>query len=511
MVCVRSLACASAIALFCLIWLVALPVWGEENHLLEGVQVEGNRFFDADRLLAETGLKPDSPFSLQLLETGIEGMLTLYEDNGFPYCKISPGDFTVSEEGGVCFSFLVEEGPQVRITQVQLEGLRCTKREVILREMGADIFGLYCQSRLDAGLERVRRLSFIEDIEKMKLVAGDDPEEGILVVRLRERRSNSLDGMVGYAPGLGYGRGDLFGSLKLAFDNVFGTGRMMRWSWSRKDRYSSHLEFSYREPWVFGLPPTLELKLRQEDRDSAYLRLSSSVGLLFDSAERLSWGLKGGWEKVVPGPAGERQIPDSRKYMLGATLALDLSDRPDNPREGILYRAEIVLARKSNHPTTNLTFEQEPVSSAQLSLDLEHFLPTLRTHTFSVGVHVRDLITDEKPVPLSDQFELGGPASLRGYREGEFVGTTVAWANLEYRFLMKGNSRLYLFADYGHFGRMARTMRDGVLKRISGEKLGYGMGMRVDSKAGVLGVDYGWGEGGSINQGKVHFRLINRF
>lgn len=511
MICLRIPEYRLAILFFCLVWLGGLPALGQKSYLSEELRVEGNRFFDTETLLAETGLHPGLPFDLQRLEGGIERMLSLYEDNGFPYCEISPGDFRVSEDGRVSLSLLVEEGPQVRITEIQPEGLRSTKKEVILREMGKDLCGPFSQSRLEASLKRVERLSFIEKIEDVQLLAGEDPEKGILKVRLRERTNNSVEGMMGYAPGAGNRRGNLFGSLDLSFDNIFGTGRMMHWNWSRRDRHSSYLLFSYREPWVLGFPPTLQLDLEQVDRDSTYLKLSASAKITFDVTRRLSWGLEMGWEKVLPGPAGGSQIPDSRGYLAGVSLSFDLLNRPENPREGVLYRTKVILTRKRNHKTAFLAPERERASSVRLALDLEHFLPTLRMQTLFMGVHLRELFTNQGPVPLSDQFEMGGAGSLRGYREGEFLGTTVAWANLEYRLLLQDNSRIHFFVDYGHYGRVAKIGKNHSLLQISGEKLGYGVGLRVDSRAGLLGADYGLGQGDNINQGKLHFRLINRF
>jgi len=132
-------------------------------------------------------------------------------------------------------------------------------------------------------------------------------------------------------------------------------------------------------------------------------------------------------------------------------------------------------------------------------------------------VHFKGLNTNEKVVPLSDQYKLGGINSLRGYREEEFYGTTVSWVNLEYRFLMEGNSRFFLFTDYGYYERRILSGDSGDFKEISdgkpirGVRLGYGLGLRIDTKAGLLGLDYGLGKGDSFSQGKIHFGVINRF
>ncbi len=513
-----SMRCCMLVLLFFSVCLPGVCAFADEgfNQLdtectSEGVRIEGNKFFDNQELLSEIKLKPSSPYDLNLLEKSIDRILTLYDENGFPYCQISPSHFKISDKGGLYFSFLVEEGPRVKVKEIELVGLKTTKREVILRELGSNPYGFFSQRRVDASMNRLTRLSYMEEVSEVELLAGENPEEGILRITLLEQRNNTFSGILGYAPSAGGREGNLFGSMELVFDNIFGTGRMTRWRWSRKDPHSSHLLFLYREPWVFGLPPTLELKLSQLDYDSTYLQLSFSARLTFSSTGRTSWGLEGGWEKVVPGPAGQAFIADSRKYSLGIICSFDFLDRPNNPRGGLLYAAELGYAQKRNYSTSDFKPEKEKTYQVRSSFDLNHYLPTLKKQTLHVGLHFRSLSTDEDLLPISDQFKLGGINSIRGYREEEFFGTQIAWANLEYRFLMEGDSRLFVFGDYGHFQRNALPESDRVLRRISGGKLGYGFGLRIDSKAGLVGIDFGLGEDDSFSQGKIHFGLTNRF
>jgi len=502
----------------CLLWFLSVPSFAEQGcnmldkvWISDDIKIEGNQFLDTKKLLSQINLKPNSSYSVDLLERGIEGILTLYEEKGFPYCQISPSHFKISEGGRLSFSFLVNEGPRVKIKEIQLEGLKTTKRVVILREMGTEIFGFFSQSRLNAGLKRIERLSYVKQIEEAQLLAEDNPEEGILRITLVERRNNTFSGILGYAPAVGNRKGSIFGRMDLVFDNIFGTGRRTEWSWSRKDPYSSRFLFLYREPWVFGFPPTLELKLSQLDYDSTYLQLSFSAKLLFNSTDRVSWGIEGGWEKVVPGSAGKTYLPDSRKYKMAVIFSVDLLDQPDNPRKGLLYQTEAGYAQKTNHPTSFFIPEKQRTYLINFSFDLNHFIPTLRKQTFLVGLHLKGLSTDEDQVPVSDQFKLGGINSLRGYREEEFFGSKIAWSNLEYRFLLNQSSRFFLFGDYGYFQRKVLSGTDEAVKRISGKKLGYGFGLRIDTKAGLLGIDYGLGENDSFSQGKIHFGVTSRF
>jgi outer membrane protein assembly factor BamA len=244
-----------------------------------GIKVEGNRFFGTEELLSEIDLRPNRPYDVNSLERGIDRILTRYEENGFPYCQISPSRFKISERGGLRLSLVVEEGPRVEVKEVQLEGLKTTKRKVILRELGSGLFGFFCESRVNASLRRLSRLSYIKEVEKAELLAGENPEEGIYRITLVERRNNTFSGILGYAPATGNRKGSFFGRMELVFDNIFGTGRMTRWSWSRKDPYSSQFSFLYREPWVFGFPPTLELKISQSParRDKITFRTAGNT------------------------------------------------------------------------------------------------------------------------------------------------------------------------------------------------------------------------------------------
>ena len=120
---------------------------------------------------------------------------------------------------------------------------------------------------------------------------------------------------------------------------------------------------------------------------------------------------------------------------------------------------------------------------------------------------------DDATLPL-ELFTLGGSESLRGYREDQFRGTVVALASLEYRLLLGRVSRIFPFVDLGYYYRPCTTAAEDDGYRVRTESdivVGYGFGLRVDSRAGVLGLDYGLGRGDGVRDGKVHLRMENLF
>ena len=498
------------------------------------IEIEGNRFFQKQELLSHIMLKPGLTYSDDLLEKSIDRILMLYDENGFPYCEVLPSDFRITDEGKLSFSLEVDEGPRVKINKIEFEGLKNTKEKVIRREsrLQRDSLGFFSQSKVNKSLERLRKLSYIKDIEEVSLLAENDPirglspETAVLKIKLTERRNNSFTGILGYVPSArafktnpssANRNGYLTGKIDLVLDNIFGTGKRVDLNWYKKDPYSSYFAFSYREPWILGLPPTLELGISQTDYDSTYLQISITAGLLFNPLEKISWKAEVGWEKVVPGSAGNAYLFHSRKYKAGVNLTINLLDDLSNPRKGLFHQTQVTYGRKRNYSTADDTPKKEVIYDTKFSLDLEHFLPTFSKQTFMTGIHLRGMTTDEESddpsgvVPFPEQFKLGGINSLRGYREEEFSGTKVAWTNLEYRFLLGRESRFFVFADYGYFFRQARSIEEKILRKISGKKLGYGFGIRIDSRAGLFGIDYGIGEKDRFSEGKIHFGIVNRF
>jgi outer membrane protein assembly factor BamA len=139
-------------------------------------------------------------------------------------------------------------------------------------------------------------------------------------------------------------------------------------------------------------------------------------------------------------------------------------------------------------------------------VDLEVYVPTFRWQTILLGLHGRQVKSNEKYISVSDLFRFGGTSSLRGYREEEFWGEKIAWLNLEYRYLLAPRSRVFLFFDGGYF-----YQKDREQKVIEDYKFGYGFGFRIETRLGVIGIDYGLGEGRGLTSGLVHVGLTNKF
>src|SRR5690606_39734687 len=100
-------------------------------------------------------------------------------------------------------------------------------------------------------------------------------------------------------------------------------------------------------------------------------------------------------------------------------------------------------------------------------------------------------------LPEHERFRVGGAETVRGYDYGEFLGDRMLVFNAEYRFPITDAVQGVVFADAG------RAFKAGDSISLSGLKLGYGVGVRLDTPLGGIRIDYGIGEGG----GRTYFSI----
>jgi outer membrane protein insertion porin family len=140
-------------------------------------------------------------------------------------------------------------------------------------------------------------------------------------------------------------------------------------------------------------------------------------------------------------------------------------------------------------------------------MDFGWYIPVTSRQVLLLGFHGRDCEGDA--IEIGDCYRLGGTLSLRGYRENQFPGTRIAWTNTEYRFLLGGASSFYGFFDSGYFYLPDLTGSGAPL--LQDTRYGYGVGIRLETSLGIIGVSLAYGQGDSFADGKIHIGLINDF
>ena len=481
---------------------VAGPDQGETEEILGGMMVRPGSVYDPVRL-----------------ENDLVAMLRECNNSGHPFCRIVP-EPDWDHPGELRMTVRIDRGPLVRIGNVRGVGNELTRQGVVRKTSGVDPGSLFHRDRIERVPYRLLKSGFFESAGPVIFVRGAAESEIDLEIPLKEARCNSINGLVGYRPPAGESdEGLITGLLDLSFRNLLGTGRAVHVRWQRKDEEVYEFLASYTEPWVFGSDFSLSGSFHQAFLDSTYSQNVITIRTTCDVSDRISMTAGGARVKISPGRRKPSLVPPSRKYEGELSLSLDRADHPLNPSRGIRLSLSLTGALRYNTFTAALdtivrSGLKDRVQLVTLSPGVEFYHPLARRHVMALSIRADILLSDEEVPPLFELFPLGGSESLRGYREDQFRGTVVGLGSLEYRLLLGRVSRIFPFIDVGYCHRPYKgaTLDDGYVVRIESDiAIGYGFGLRIDSRAGVLGMDYGLGRGDGIGEGKVHLRMENVF
>ncbi len=483
--------------------------------IVDSVKVTGLAQSDSNVVIPFFDRLKDRVFNKFDLESGISDALTFFENNGYPFTRIKIGSINFSEDSlrnnySAEIEINVNKEIYCRFDKIEIEGNEKTDDKVITRAIRLRKGEEYSQKIINDIPASLNRLGYFEPVSLPRFFLNSQ-NEGILLIKLKEKETNNFDGIIGYIPGTNPGEsGYLTGLVNINLRNLFGTGRAAAVKWQQYDRHSQLLQLKYLEPWLFGYPFNLTGSLFQRQQDSSYVQRRIEINLEYLASDEISASVFGVTEATIPSIDNSFfTVYNSTSLSAGVNLKIDTRDDPYSPTKGVLFINAYSYGRKKITGPVQYLNPDIPteINQRKISIDLDAFYELFTRQVVSLGLHGRELRSPY--VDVGDLFRLGGTNTLRGYRENQFLGDRIFWSNLEYRLLLARRSFAFVFLDTGYYLRNAEPSLN-VLKS-EGFKIGYGVGFDVDTSLGVLGVSFGLAKGDGFTDGKIHFGLVNEF
>jgi len=466
---------------------------GEEARLdtlvLRGVSSAG-----AAAALADGGLRTGELVTGDVIARGAQALLDMYGTSGRPLAAVRPAGAAI-RPGGIALTLLVDEGPLFRFGDLVVSGNTVTKGRVVAREAGIEPGAVYDAAKVDRVRPRLERLGVFGRVQDP--IVAFDPAAGVAVVgvEVEEAAASRITGILGYDASASGGSGQVTGFVDVALGNIAGTGRRAAAAWERVAAGSTKTSFSYKEPWLLGAPVDIGVAGAQTVRDTVYTTTEGDILVTARMGDRTSVTWSVGGERYAPGAASEFATSSARTS-LGAEF--DATDAPANPTRGMRLAGTVEYAAKEEKESGRKE------RSGTVTLLGEAFLRVRARQVVALAGRLASISSTEEDVPFHEQLTLGGARSLRGYREEQFRGTRTALGTVEYRFLLTRRSRALAFVDAGYYHRGGSNYAKGV-------KLGYGIGLRAETRLGIISLDYGLGEGDGLLDGKLHVGLSREF
>ena len=455
-------------------------------------------------------------FNKYELEGNISNSLAYFENNGYPFAKITVSSVYFYSDSTQCEYFAdvhLTFNKEIisSIDRVVINGNSTTKDYVILRELNIEPGEKYSQKLVDGIPAKLNRLGYFDPVGTPDFYL-DSKNEGVLKINVKEKVTNNFDGIVGYVPAAGSNQnGYLTGMVNVSLRNLFGTGRAASINWQQYAPSSQNLELKYLEPWLFSYPFNFTADLFQRKQDSTYIQRKFEGALEYLASDNLSAAFTFSTEAVIPSQSDSLifTVFNSSSVTTGLNVKVDSRDDPYSPSGGLLFMTSYSFSRKKIYgPAQFITPDISPkINLQRFTFDLDLFYELFDRQITALGVHGRELHASF--FEASDLFRLGGANSLRGYLEDQFLGNRIFWSNFEYRLLLTNRTFGFLFFDTGYYLRSAEPLSN--IETNEGFKQGYGLGFNIETGLGVLRVSFALAKGDTFSKGKIHFGIVNEF
>lgn len=426
-------------------WLVDLGYWDAIVRVDSGslIATIGQQVVLQSIEFGDDTASVGEPFSAEVLENGIRTILNVFQDSGHYYARAQV-EQVMREGNDVRVRVWVQPGPLVRISAIDVTGLTRTDVALIRRTFGIYVGRPLTASLIASAQADFERLDFVVPVDSIQV----QPDPGYTTARLgltvRERPQARIfggGGLQGDAPRTVVWQADL------GFANPFGDGRSFEIHSSRPDRGRSRLSFRYSQPLFLLGRNRLELTLTSRSYDSLYTEIEPAMRLSGSLAPRLTGGVGGYYRRVDHQTA----VPDSRSFGAELFLDRDLREPFRNPATGSRLKGRVAYAYR-RLLSDRAEVPDRTTHDTRTELRLESWSSHIRPFTVFIAADYRGLETAETDLAVSELFLIGGPGSLRGYRNEQFAVQRAVIGTLEIRRRFE-LSFIGLFWDGGYLDR----------------------------------------------------------
>ena len=430
----------------------------------------------------------------------IDGFLSNYENNGYPFAEIIIKNIVPTPQDKIKITLHVNKGEPVNINSFKISGNRVTKESTILKQSNIPKGDIYNKLLVDKIPTKLMRLDIFESVERPELFLNS--EGGLISINVKEAKSLSFDGIVGYIPAESDDQsGEITGQFNILLRNMFGTARKLSILWQRESSKNQTTNIKYTEPFLFTLPLKADVDYLQREYDTLYVQRNIKLANTFNLYSDIQGSLLLQYEQIMPGSESiYSQYIKSNSYSLGLEILFDSRDNIRIPKDGALVRSSAIWGNKKY--SNNV--QSKSVNKINVNADIYNSF--FRNQVLFNSLNSTFVICSN--LDRSDLVYFGGINSIRGYRENQFSASSVIWINNEYRIAFQDNTYIYPFFDVGYYKVEAVT---NLTEGMEDFLYSYGIGFNIATEIGFIRLNFSMGKDDKFSDMKLHFAYRNYF
>lgn len=428
-------------------------------------------------------------------------------DQGYPFARVTffPGKYDGKLLEG---DFQTQKGPEITYDSAFFIYPFKGSKTYLYRALDIEPGAVFSESDYRLLTKKMDRLEAYT-LERQPDIAFEGDKAQVFLA-LVENPTNSFQGIVGLQQ-QSNNESTVVGSLDLELNDLFKSGKQLKFVWERFREASQELEMHYVHPLIFNskVDPVFSFQLLKQD--TTFVTRSSSIGFSTYISPQLQLQVdfeaqNGSLLATELSTVSTSKIADYERSVYSFGLSKGQYRTLNYRRFGCAWDLNIGLGRKTIRKNPALpdafydTIKAE-TNVLQIKGRFNYQLKLGRFQALFHDVRLGYLRNDE--LLTNELFRLGGLTTLRGFDEKVYFTEVFALSRIECRSFFEERSYAYVFFDQAVVGESRAT------------PLGFGLGFALETSSGQFSFALASGSEKiqtlSMANVKAHFGFTSQF
>lgn len=454
-------------------------------------QINLGRFFEGITLKNGEDVQSHSANEMQRL---VQDSLDWYLNNGYPFARIS---LKVGSGAEPIATIQSTKGPEVKWGTIHVKPENIIKEKVLANLLQIKTGTLFSEQQLlQAEMQVAGQLPF-------KLLRSPEwtleQQCAEVYIFLERIKMSSATGIIGLQQNPSTQKNALVGELNLQLQNTWQKNEKFTLHWRSIAPQTQLLKSSLSWPYVGGSSYGLNAGFSLYRRDTSFLELKANIGLTYLLTNNWQFiGVLDYWQSnALTMLATITNFETFSTLSYGVGLQRQKLDFLPNPRKGMQFKATYLVGNKKT---------QNDLLTWRFELEQRYFLPLAKRQVLSLSQEFAHI--ESATLFSNELYRFGGLERMRGFDEEAFFASSLAFAGLEYRFLLDQYAHFLVFTDWA-------WLQNKVLGQQQTAVYAVGLGLVLGSENGQFKLSYGLGtqlgQPLQLNAGKLHVGFISYF
>lgn len=393
-------------------FIITFSIVEGDRYNFGDIGFRGNTVFEDEELKAGMGVKTGEVFQRAKVRDEITRLTEVYGAKGYAFTDVNPviNPDAKTKTAGILFQ--IKEGDLIRIREIRITGNDKTRDNVIRRELRVNEQEIIDTVAMKRSFQRLNNLNFFETVEI--LPKQIEPDKVDLDVKVKEKSTGA------FSIGGGFSTLDrLVAIADITEGNVAGTGNLVRVRGQLGQRRSLGL-VSFRNPYLNDSLTSMQLDIyRSLTNYLTYIEDKAGASVTF--GRWFSEYVSGSFSPVFEHFKYSNPISTAPAFILSqigsftttgfrTSLSRDTRDYFLDPRKGMRNAINFDFGTPALGGNTNFY---------KVTLDTIKYTPLFWDTRHSIRGRFGQVVgLNDKPIPLTELYFVGGINTMRGFSFG---------------------------------------------------------------------------------------------